>query len=393
VAVSVATAAAARAAEVLGSPPADGAKPLSKGAADAVERWGFQVPANIKRPPQPADGAKTPAPPRRVPPKKPKGDVPAFAAKLGLEPPDPGEPLTLPPPKASKPRATKPALSPEAVFDRLTGRAPAAAASQPPSSAKVEREPAPPAVTPGAEPAATGAAPGRTITLRGDRLTVQVSEVPLEEILQAVAAPSKAEIRGAVKEPRAVTVDFADVPLRDGLTRLLGEQNFLLTYREDGTLRSLTLLGGPLEPSAAATVVKTLPPAAPQPAAASPADLLHREVPVSGKLQQFVGQPTATMQQLMDITLRQEDPTLRMEAMRAGLNAIDSQPDMRAAVVNGLESTDDQGFENAVRAASPDRAREIVAQIAATSKTPEIRTRSLRLLRTLNETGSDGAEE
>src|SRR4030095_5143064 len=96
------------------------------------------------------------------------------------------------------------------------------------------------------------APPPRTITLQGDRLTGRAADVPNAEILQAVPAPSTAEIRGAVKERRALTIDFADVLLQDGLGRLLGEQNFVLTYREDGSLKSLNLLGGPLEASAEA---------------------------------------------------------------------------------------------------------------------------------------------
>jgi hypothetical protein len=227
------------------------------------------------------------------------------------------------------------------------------------------------------------APPPRTITLQGDRLTVRVADVPIEEILQAVTAPSKAEIRGAVKEPRAVTIDFADVLLQDGLGRLLGEQNFVLTYREDGSLKSLNLLGGPLESSAEARIVKTTPTASTQPPATSAAGVLQRSVPVSGKLQQFLGQSTATMQQLIDITMRQDDAALRREAVRAGMSAIDSAPDLRATVVKSLEGTGDQALTNLLSSMAQDRAREIVTQMA-TSRTPEIRTRGLQLLRTLS---------
>jgi hypothetical protein len=227
------------------------------------------------------------------------------------------------------------------------------------------------------------APPPRTITLQGDRLTVRVADVPIEEILQAVTAPSKAEIRGAVKEPRAVTIDFADVLLQDGLGRLLGEQNFVLTYREDGSLRSLNLLGGPLESSAEARIVKNTPTTSTQPPATSAAGVLQRSVPVSGKLQQFLGQSTATMQQLIDITMRQDDAALRREAVRAGMSAIDSAPDLRATVVKSLEGTGDQALTNLLSSMAQDRAREIVTQMA-TSRTPEIRTRGLQLLRTLS---------
>src|SRR5262249_37849818 len=122
----------------------------------------------------------------------------------------------------------------------------------------------------GADDAAT-----KTIELKGDRLTVRVTGVALEEVLQAVVTPSKGELRGSVKQPHDVTTDFEDVPLQDGLARLLGDQNFVLTYREDGTLRALTLLGGPQDESSGAKIVKQSPPAQP-----SAAELMQRNVPV-----------------------------------------------------------------------------------------------------------------
>ncbi len=225
----------------------------------------------------------------------------------------------------------------------------------------------------------------RDIKLHGDKLTVRVSDVQVEEVLRAIAGPSKAEIRGSVKDPRAVTIDFADVPLRDGVGRLLGEQNFVLTYREDGSLRAITLLGGPIEPSTEARIVKNAPTVTTTTVPTlTPAEVLQRSVPVTGRLEQFLGQPTATMQQLMDISMRQEDSALRLEAVRTGMHAIDSTPDMRNTVVKSLEGTDDIVLTSLLRNMAQDHANEVIAQIAATSHTPAIRTRTLQILRTLN---------
>jgi hypothetical protein len=238
------------------------------------------------------------------------------------------------------------------------------------------------AAEPPAHPAGQEAAPARDITLHGDKLTVRVTDVQVDEILQAITVPSKAEIKGAVKEARAVTIDFADVPLQDGIGRLLGDQNFVLTYREDGSLRAITLLGAPIEESAEARIVKN----ATQPAMLSPTDVMQRSVPISGRLQQLIGQPTATMQQLMDISLHEENADLRAEAVRTGMQAIDTAPDLRATVVKSLRGTDDVVLTNLLRNMAQDRANEIVSQMAATSRTPEIRTRGMRLLRSLTAT-------
>jgi hypothetical protein len=236
----------------------------------------------------------------------------------------------------------------------------------------------------GASASANDGATERTITLRGDRLTVRVTDVPLDEVIRAVTEPTQAELKGDVKDQRLITADFADVPLQDGLRRLLGEQNFVLTYREDGSLRTLTLLGAPIEATAESRIVKAAPTTSVAPA--TPGDILQHAVPVSGRLQEFLGgQPTATMQQLMDITLRQDDASLRQEAMRAGISAIDTVPDLRASVVSSLENADDQTLVTLLRNIAHDRAREIATQMATGSRTPQIRARGVQLLRTLNE--------
>src|SRR5438552_11598794 len=90
----------------------------------------------------------------------------------------------------------------------------------------------------------------RVVEYRNDRVTLRVHAVPVREILDELAHQSGADIRGQVRQSRPVSVEFEDVLLTDALTRLLGEQNFTLTYDDDGHLRSVELLGGPEEPVA-----------------------------------------------------------------------------------------------------------------------------------------------
>src|SRR5262249_8896455 len=178
-------------------------------------------------------------------------------------------------------------------------------------------------------------------------------------------------IRGSVLAQRDVTTDFESVPVQEGLHRLLGDQNFLLTYREDGTLRTLALLGGSEQASSSTRVVKS------GSASATPGELLQRSVPVpaGSRLAAVLGRDSATLQQLVDIVRNQDDAGLRMEALRAGLGAVDSQQDLRAATIKSLGETDDATLENMLRGVAGDRAREIVSQVAAISHTGEIRTR------------------
>ena len=298
----------------------------------------------------------------------------ALAASSRAEPP----PVAQAPPRdglAAKPAAPgTPGVKP-----RPLPKAGATGATVPPGAPPPVASPAP-----GAAPAAT-AAPS-IVKVQGDRLTVQLSDVPLDEVLRRIAEPSKADISGAVTTPRNVTADFADVPLQDGLARLLGEQNFLLTYRVDGGLKRLTLMGGSTDAPVETRVVKAAPATPPQ----APGDLLQRRIQVRGKLKGFLGEETATVQQLMDIALRQDDSALRFEAMTVGLNALDTQADLRAAVVRSLTGPNEI-LEALLRSVPQERAMEILNQLTG-SRIPELRTRSLELSRRLREESAQADE-
>jgi len=207
-------------------------------------------------------------------------------------------------------------------------------------------------------------------------------------VLATIAEQSNAEIRGSVLAPRDVTTEFEDVLVQDGLHRILGDQNFILTYRVDGTLRTLTLLGGSETVTAPTRVVKAGLGGQP----ATMVELMQRSVPVpaGSKLARFLGPTTTTLQQLADVARSQDDVGLRMEAMRAGVGAIDSQQDLRAATVKSLGEVDDTTLQNLLQGMAGDRARETLSQLATLSHTAEIRTRLLKVLRNMNAPGAGG---
>src|SRR5262249_6182229 len=172
------------------------------------------------------------------------------------------------------------------------------------------------------------------------------------------------------------------------LHRTLGDQHFILPYRVDGPRRTLTLLGGSETVTAPTRVVKGGPGGQP----ATMVELMQRSVPVpaGSKLARFLGHDTATLQQLADIARSQDDVGLRMEAMRAGVGAIDSQHDLPAATVKSLGEVDDTTLQNLLQGMAGDRARETVSQLATLSHTAEIRTRLLKVLRNMNAAGAGG---
>ena len=103
---------------------------------------------------------------------------------------------------------------------------------------------------------ASGAAAGsppRVLHYGNDRLTVNVQEVPLVEVVTEIAHQSGADLRGQVCRPRDVSAAFEGEPLAAALERLLGEQNFTLRYGRDGQLRVIHLLGQPEARAASST--------------------------------------------------------------------------------------------------------------------------------------------
>ena len=72
------------------------------------------------------------------------------------------------------------------------------------------------------------------------RLTARLDQVPIADVLAALAEATGATIRGEVLEPREVTKHFEDLPIDRAVDRLLGRQNFTLRYdaaRQPVTLR------------------------------------------------------------------------------------------------------------------------------------------------------------
>src|SRR5216110_2105720 len=159
-----------------------------------------------------------------------------------------------------------------------------AAAALRPSSARAVAEASPPMVT-----------------YRSDQLSVRLEKVALEDVLAELGRVSGAEIQGAPREPRDITAQFDDVPLPEALHRLLGDQNFMLTYGEGNRLRRIELFGGPQEPGETSSTSPAAGSTMPQNLAVVISVLeQHPPVPVTGRLAAALGGNTATFHQLFD---------------------------------------------------------------------------------------------
>jgi hypothetical protein len=225
-----------------------------------------------------------------------------------------------------------------------------------------------------------------------DMLTVRLAKVPVTEVLAEIERQSGAEVRGQVRDPREVSAEFDDVPLPDALHRLLGSQNFALIYADGGRLRAVKLLGGPQAappPTPASPAgAPAVPPPVPSPVPTSPAALIgmlerHAPVPVTGRLAELFGADSATFMQLVDAGLHNEDPVLRLESVRAAIQGIEGDGELRSALVGAANSIDIGELSMLVRSAAGDHADEITMNVATQAHATEIRTKASALLQQL----------
>jgi len=89
--------------------------------------------------------------------------------------------------------------------------------------------------------AVTGALPG-LIALHEGKLSVQVADAPLWQVLAEVGRLSHTHIvwlNGEGKE-RQISVEFTDLPLAEGLDRILRHRNFVLFYAQAPAEERLT---------------------------------------------------------------------------------------------------------------------------------------------------------
>jgi hypothetical protein len=91
--------------------------------------------------------------------------------------------------------------------------------------------------------AAADPANGSPLTYARGRLSGHLVGVTRGEALATVSRATGAEIRGTVADDRTVTKRFDRAPLAQALDRLLGDQNFNLTYGPDGEPVRIHLLG------------------------------------------------------------------------------------------------------------------------------------------------------
>jgi hypothetical protein len=236
---------------------------------------------------------------------------------------------------------------------------------------------------------ATGSAkpPASRIEYRDDRLSVHIEQMPIGEVVDEIGRQSGAQIVGRPREDRQVTAQFRRVPLSEGLQRLLGAQNFLLRYGDGGRLKSIVLLGGPEAPRTTPAATAPAPPPPSQPQNIMTMFQNHPPLPISGRLAKALGTNAATFPQLLDAAIHNDDPVLRVEAMRTWLNGLESDAALRGAFLSSIGSMDDAALGNIIRGAAGLRAEELAALVASQARTSELRAKASTVLQALRQGG------
>ena len=117
------------------------------------------------------------------------------------------------------------------------------------------------------------------MTLQAGKLSVHVEETPLREVLEEVSRLNHTPIiwLSSESQEERVSLEFADLPLREGLERILQRQNFVLFYESPSVGTQLRQIW------VASNRKETQPPAPPEAPAQAPPAPEEKEMSVEQK--------------------------------------------------------------------------------------------------------------
>jgi hypothetical protein len=239
----------------------------------------------------------------------------------------------------------------------------------------------------------TSLATAPTVQYANGRLTADLRDVELTDVLAAVAAQGSLEIKGT-PTPRTISMKLDAVPLADALPRLLEGQSFALTYDRSGGLKGVRFLG-------ASTSMPT-PTPTPAPVGDHPSDppagtdletapATNRPVPIEGQLAGAVGADQSTFYQLMGVALQVGDARVRRDALRICLRLINTDPDLRAEILRAVEGVDDEFLANRLMAVSRANAQEIAERTARSLRSKSLRRRAIAVEELIRPSAPPGA--
>jgi hypothetical protein len=225
------------------------------------------------------------------------------------------------------------------------------------------------------------------VRYRDDKLSLEARDVGLDVLLRAIAKESGAELVGAPRSDRAITITLDDAPVAEALERLVGAQNFTLKYDDGGKLRAIELRGGQearLEPKpagASAIDENTTPP---KEMAFYKAVFDGAEpIAITGSLRLLLGRDEVGYDYLANLAIGHESARVRRAAMREIMKALDRDPERRDAVEQSLMAMTDEELAGFVRKTAHYRAEDLVRNALRESSDMELRSRARKVLQEL----------
>lgn len=218
------------------------------------------------------------------------------------------------------------------------------------------------------------------VRYEGERLSARFEGVPVADAVRDVAAAVGAELRGRVAAPREITLDLDHVPLDEALHRLLGAQNFTVRYGVGDTVKTIVLQG---EQEAPAPVSSRSPAAGVVveekshfPIVLSKMFARHRPVALSDPLAERVGEPKATMPELLEMATADEDGITRALASQVVLSALERESRYRRSFMRSLHRLSPEDLDTIAGGPSGERFQELLEFLAAHSREPTLQKKA-----------------
>lgn len=236
----------------------------------------------------------------------------------------------------------------------------------------------------------TAQAAAPKVEYRDDRVTAKFEQVELEAALAALAEASGAQLRGGVRTPRTISMELDAVPVNEALPRLLGEQNFTLSYGADGKLAAIVLLGGPEKPPSPEAAKAAASPAAgstKQPAfplQLSRAFRDHRPVAVPPPLSRRMKSEEAKLPELLEVATVDTNGVNRAMATQLVLSTLEKESRLRRSFFRTLRQLDEPTVATIMASSSGPRFKEMMEYLAIHSREPGLQKKAAAVVEQLS---------
>ena len=213
--------------------------------------------------------------------------------------------------------------------------------------------------------AAKGAPPGPAVTWADGMVSADFQRVPLDEAIAALARETGVEFRGELQDRREITAHFERARFRDVVDRLVGEQNFTITYDAAGNPRSVHMLSMPGQNVAPRRILEEF------------SALIARkaEVDLPPVLATALGAPRGRLPWILRRGLQHRDAAVGAAAASLFVRHVDSDQALRAAAM----WTDDRRLVAQLRAWAGLGLPQVIDAFAAQARDPLLRSKARRL--------------